>query len=164
MQTKYQDIIHRTFEAGIFLKGLNGVFELIGGILLLLIKPTAIQGFVALLTEGELSHDPSDFVANFFVHSAQSLSVSAQLFGALFLLSHGIIKLALIAALYKRKLWAYPSAILVFGLFGMYQMYRYVYTASPWLIALTALDIIIIVLTGLEYGNLKRGIIPASRP
>jgi uncharacterized membrane protein len=66
------------------------------------------------------------------------------------------VKLVLVWALYRRKLWAYPAAIAVFAAFGVYQMYRYFVSASFSMIALTVLDVIIIVLTWIEYGRLRR--------
>ncbi|BCG83133.1 hypothetical protein MesoLj113b_66750 [Mesorhizobium sp. 113-3-3] len=48
---------------------------------------------------------------------ASNFSVSTQHFYAFYLLSHGIVKLALVVALLKNKLWAYPSSLIVLGLF-----------------------------------------------
>ena len=55
--------LHVAFEIGVILKGLNGLLELIGGTLLLLFPPSAIQRFVVGLTHNELSRDPNDFIA-----------------------------------------------------------------------------------------------------
>jgi uncharacterized membrane protein len=65
---------------------------------------------------------------------------------------------ALVWALYRRKLSAYPAAIAVFAAFGAYQMYRYFVSPSFAMIALTVLDVIIIVLTWMEYGRLKHDV------
>jgi uncharacterized membrane protein len=40
---------------------------------------------------------------------AQGFSVGTQNFDVFYLLSHGIVKLFLVAALLKNKLWAYPA-------------------------------------------------------
>ena len=61
-----------------------------------------------------------------------------------------------ILSLWRRKLWSYPSAIVFFILFIIYQMYRYTHHHSAWLILLSILDVIVVMLTWLEYGNLKR--------
>jgi uncharacterized membrane protein len=158
MRKKYARAIHKAFEIGIFLKGVDGVLEIIGGILLLLLPPQAITYLVRLLTQGELSEDPGDFLANLLANAARHFSASSQFFGALFLLSHGILKLALIVALFKRKLWAYPTAMVVFGMFIVYQMYRYAHSHSLWMVFLSILDVLVIGLTYLEYCNLKAGL------
>ena len=146
--------LHIAFEIGVILKGLNGLLELIGGLLLLVFPPSTIQRFVVGLTHNELSKDPNDFIATHLRATAEHLSVSDQLFAALFLLLHGVIKVLLVYALLRRKLWAYPVAIGVFAGFSVYQMYRYVIQPSGWLIALTVLDVIVILLTWAEWHRL----------
>jgi uncharacterized membrane protein len=148
--------IHTAFEIGVILKGLNGLIELIAGTLLLLFPPSAIQRFVVGLTHNELSEDPRDFVASHLRAAAAHLSKNAQLFGAIYLLSHALIKVLLVYALLRRKLWAYPWAIVVFAAFAVYQTYRYYVRPSAWLIALTVLDVFVIVLTWAEWHRLRR--------
>jgi uncharacterized membrane protein len=90
------------------------------------------------------------------------LSPQSQLFAAAYLLTHGVVKVLLVWALLRKKLRAYPAAIAVFTAFGVYQMYRYVLSPSFSMIALTVLDVIVIVLTWTEYGRLKRGESPPA--
>jgi uncharacterized membrane protein len=47
-----------TFKIGLVLKGLDGILEVAGGILLLFLSPHAIQQLVRTLTAHELSEDP----------------------------------------------------------------------------------------------------------
>ena len=147
--------LHVAFEIGVILKGLNGLLELISGILLLVFPPSAIQRFVVGLTHNELSRDPNDFIATHLRAAAEHLSVGGQQFAAIYLLSHGVIKAVLVYALLKDKLWAFPWAIGVFAAFGVYQMYRYFIQPSGWLIALTVLDVIVIALTLAEWHRVK---------
>jgi uncharacterized membrane protein len=148
-------ILHKAFEIGILLKALNGLFEMAGGILLFWVNPTTLNRIVILLTQSELSEDPKDLIANFLIKTAQEFSFSTQLFGIFYLLSHGIIKIFLVTSLWQRRLWAYPAAIIFFSAFCIYQIYRYHFTHSIWLIFLTVLDIFVIVLTWIEYHRLK---------
>jgi uncharacterized membrane protein len=147
--------IHVAFEIGIALKGLNGLVELIGGVLLLVFPPTAIQDFIIRLTHKELVEDPTDFIATHLRTAAQHLSMHAKTFAAIYLLSHGVIKAVLVYALIKDKLWAFPWAIGFFTAFGVYQMYRYIVEPSGMLIALTVLDVIVIGLTLAEWQRVK---------
>lgn len=148
--------IHQAFRIGIFLKGVNGFLETIGGGLLLIVKPAAINRFILFWTQGELAEDPQDIIAHYLVNFARNFSLNTQIFSAIYLLSHGAIKLFLVVALFKRKLWAYPLAIFFFFLFILYQIYRFSYDHSFWLVLLTIFDIVIIVLTYLEYRELKK--------
>ncbi len=147
--------LHIAFEVGVILKGLNGLLELVGGALLLAFPPSAIEKFIVGLTSNELSKDPHDVIATHLRQAAHSLSASDQLFAAIYLLSHGVIKALLVYALLRGKLWAYPWAIGVFTAFGVYQMYRYFISPSGWLIALTVLDVIVILLTWFEWRRLR---------
>jgi uncharacterized membrane protein len=147
---------HAAFEIGIFLKGLNGAAEIVGGVLLYVVPASAITHALERLTQHELSKDHSDFIATHLLRFSQQFSSGTKVFAAAYLLSHGVVKLVLVWALYRRKLWAYPAAIAVFAAFGVYQMYRYFVSPSFSMIALTVLDVIIIVLTWIEYGRLRR--------
>src|SRR6266849_1764326 len=88
-------LTHGAFEVGVGLKGLDGVLEIIGGLLLLAISPTHLSTLVRQLTQHELSEDPHDFVAGHLLTLSMGLRASEQLFGAAYLLTHGVVKLAL---------------------------------------------------------------------
>jgi len=68
-----------------------------------------------------------------------------------YLLIHGLVKVFLVVMLLRRRLWAYPTAIAVFTAFGVYQVYQYSYSRSLFLLALTVLDVAVIVLTAWEW-------------
>ena len=55
--------LDKTFKIGLVLKGLDGVLEVAGGILLLFLTPQAIEHIARMLTAHELSQDPHDFIA-----------------------------------------------------------------------------------------------------
>ena len=106
-----QSLLDQAFQIGIILKGLDGVLEVIGGLLLLVVSPATIDRVVTGLTQHELSEDPHDFLATHLLKTAHGLTGSAVLFGAAYLLSHGAVKIILVAALLKNELWAYPWTI-----------------------------------------------------
>jgi uncharacterized membrane protein len=145
------DWLDRVFEIGIIGKGLNGTAELIGGLLLLVASPDRIRHFAVLLTQGELSEDPHDLIATRLLHSANGLTGGAVRFGAIYLLAHGAVKVALVIALLLDKLWAYPWMIGFLSLFIGYQLYRIVLHPSAGLIALTIFDALVLGLTAREY-------------
>jgi uncharacterized membrane protein len=74
-------------------------------------------------------------------------STTTQHFAAYYLLGHGVVKLWLIVGLLKMRLWYYPVAIVVFGLFAVYQLYRFSFTHSLSLVLITVLDLAVTVLT-----------------
>ncbi|MBR0598452.1 DUF2127 domain-containing protein [Sinanaerobacter chloroacetimidivorans] len=152
---KANEIIHVGFEIGLLLKGIHGLLEIIGSVFLLFLTPNRLNLLTRFLTKHELSEDPRDIVANYLLHVSGSFSISTQHFAVFYLMSHGVIKCILIHLLWKKKLWAYPLAILVLIIFIAYQIYRYTLTQSAFLILLSIFDIIMIALTYLEYKRIK---------
>lgn len=152
---KSKDVFHMSFEIGLLLKGINGLLEIVGGLLLLFLNPERLNSLIVLLTQNELSHDPNDMVANTLINFGNNFSISTQQFGIYYLMSHGFIKCILIFLLWKRKIWAYPLTILALALFIAYQLYRYTISPSAFLIALSVFDAIMIVLTLIEYNKIK---------
>jgi uncharacterized membrane protein len=61
------------------------------------------------------------------------------------------VKVTLVIALLRNKLWAYPWMIAVLLAFIAYQVYLIVLGPSPGLVALTVFDVLIVVLTWREY-------------
>ncbi len=131
------------------LKGFVSLFEIFGGLLFLVTG--GVTSVLAFLIKGELIEDPTDFVANQVQHLLPYFSLHTQIFGAVYLLSHGIIKIFLVVSLLRGKLWAYPATISVLSIFIAYQIYRLSYSFSIFLALLTIFDILLIWLTWHEY-------------
>jgi len=144
--------LDRVFRVSLTLKGLDGVLELMGGMLLFIVSPRQIGDLARLLTQHELIEDPGDVVANAVLHFTSDLSVSASLFGAIYLLLHGAVKVVLVWAVLRDKLWAYPWMIAFLVVFIAYQGYQILLNFSWGLLLLTAFDIFIVWLTWREYG------------
>jgi uncharacterized membrane protein len=148
--------LHLAFEIGLILKAIFALLEVAGGILAYFITQQFLLKVVLALTSHEIGEDPNDFVATFLLRSVRDFSVSTQHFTALYLLSHGAIKLVLIAGLMRGIFWIYPVAIAVFAGFIAYQLYRFTNTHSIWLLILTLLDMVVIWLTWHEYRYMQR--------
>ena len=148
--------IHQIFQISVFLKGVHAVIECAGGIAVALISKSTLIAAVKALTQQELTEDPNDFLAANLLTLAQSYSVGAKHFYAFYLLSHGVVKLFLVAGLLNDRLWSYPAALVVFGLFIVYQLFRYSYTHGLGLIVLTVFDVVVMGLIWHEYGLARR--------
>lgn len=151
-----RDPLDRAFEVGITLKGLDGILEIIGGLLLLLVSPATINQIARALTQHELSGDPHDYLATHLLRYAGELTGGAVLFAAAYLLSHGVIKVVLVAALLRNKIWAYPWMILFLVIFIVYQVYRMTFAPSIGLVGLTVFDAAVVWLTYLEYRKQRK--------
>ena len=140
--------IREVFRFGILAKGTGAAFETLIGALLLW-SGNMVQLVVELINN-ELLDDPEGFFAT-HLHSFLSPSHDAQVFGGLYLLSHGVVKLFLLVGLWRNKIWAYPASLAVFTLFIFYQLARFAHTHSLWLLWLTVFDFIMMWLIWHEY-------------
>jgi hypothetical protein len=97
-------IVDRAFFLALAIKGIDGALELVGGLLLFVVPPSAITLVFRSLTQHELSEDPHDVVAIHIRAAAEQLAGSASVrgFGVLYLIGHGVIKLVLVGALVRR--------------------------------------------------------------
>jgi uncharacterized membrane protein len=144
--------LDKTFKIGLVLKGLDGILEIIGGVLLLFLSPQAIERIARMLTAHELSEDPHDLIARYILHTSSHLTTSTTLFGAVYLLSHGVTKVVLVVLVLRDKLWAYPWLIALLLAFIAYQLYRLAAVHfSVGLTLLTVFDAVLVWLTWREY-------------
>ena len=148
--------IHQIFEVGVWLKGIHALIECLSGAVLYVVTTDAIVSWVNFLTREELSNDPNDFIAGHLWQMASQFSVASKQFYALYLLSHGLIKLLLVVGLLRNKLWSYPASLAALGAFMAYQLYRYSYTHSAGLLVLTVFDVIVVVLIWHEWRIVRR--------
>lgn len=148
--------IHFVFEVSLIFKGVFAALEILIGVFAYFVSQELLLSFVDFITPDDLGFDAGNALSSYLTHAVQNLSVSTQHFTAYYLVSHGIVKLFVIIGLWRKKLWYYPTAIVVFASFIVYQLYRFAFTHSIWLLILTVLDVIVIWLTWHEYEYMKR--------
>jgi uncharacterized membrane protein len=148
-------LLDRTFDISIILKGLDGLLEVIGGGLLLLVAPATMNRLARSLTQHELSQDPHDFIARHVQHATANLSHTRG-FAAVYLISHGAVKIVLVIALLRAKRWAYPATLVFLGAFVVYQLYRIARVPTAGLTLLTVFDVFIMWLVWREYRSRYR--------
>jgi uncharacterized membrane protein len=149
-------LVTRAFDIVVVLKGIDGLLEIAGGLFLLVVPLGTIRHFLIWVTGRELSKDPHDFIATHLVDLDNNLSVTGYRLSFAYLLIHGFVKVFLVYMLLKRRLWAYPTAIVIFIAFGVYQIYQFTFSHSLLLAGLTVLDAFVIVFTVWEYRILLR--------
>ena len=145
------DLLDRAFAIGVALKGLDGLLEMAGGALLAVVAPSTIDRLARAITRHELSEDPHDYIATHLLHLTGGLTSSSVRFGAVYLLTHGVVKVVLVAAVLSNRLWAYPWMIAFLLAFIGYQAYRMTFAPSAGLVALTVFDVAVAWLTYREY-------------
>ena len=148
--------IHQVFVASVLFKGAHALIEIIGGLALYLVSTQTIISTINRWSYDELIEDRHDWIATHLLDFSNHFSVAEHHFYAFYLLSHGLIKSALVIGLLREKLWAYPASIAVFGLFIAYQLYRYSFTHDIALILLSIFDLFVIALAVHEYRLLRK--------
>jgi len=146
------------FLLSVWIKGVAGLLETIGGLFLLCIPHTKLKALVLFLTAPELAEDPTDHIATLLQRLVQELGADTKLFASGYLIVHGIIKVVLVVGLLRRRLWSYPVSLWFLAAFIAYQVYRFYFTRSFWMIALTIVDLIVVFLIWREYQARKQGL------
>ena len=144
------------YKIGVGIKGFDGLVELVTGIALLLspsLVHTVLHGVAAEV--GERHSSVFHFIADYIARVDGDLARSGITFLIVFLIAHGLVKLALVYCLLKEIVRAYPAALLILVAFLIYQAYILIVQPSIGMALFTLLDIIIIWLVWGEYQDLK---------
>ena len=139
------------FDIAVAIKALDGALEIIAGYFLVFkpgwIGPMAVEWATTLLT-----HDPASHLGRLLANWGGSLTLDTEHFASGYLIAHGAAKLFIAWGLIREKLWAFPTALIVFGLLILYQIVRFTHTHSTTLLVLIALDVAVCYLIWREYG------------
>lgn len=148
-------IIKLIFNLGLAIKAIDAIFECILGFLLMILNHEKLNQIIHFIAIPELKEDPRDIVINYLIRLGQNFSIESQQMVAIYTLFHGVTKLVVIRLLWKKKLWSYPIAIIVFGFFSAYEIYNFAHSPSVILLLFILIDITMIIVILLEYKNLK---------
>jgi len=143
--------LDKVFVVSLVLKGLDGLLEIGGGIFLIFLTANTLHHWIQSFVSWELSRNEHGLISTYLVNSAGKLDHGSTILGALYLLSHGLVKVVLVVAVLKNKLWAYPWMIGFLVIFIFYQLYLLITHFSFGILALTIFDIFIVYLTVIEY-------------
>ena len=149
---KKHSALRNTFRCGIALKGLHALLESATGATLFFVPARLLNRVAFRVARWDLlSRNPNDVIGAHVRHLAIGITGTGRRFAAIYLLSHGLVKLVLVIELLRNRLWAYPLMIVMLSIFIGYQSYRFVLTHSIVMAMLTVFDLSVIVLTWLEY-------------
>lgn len=143
--------LHLLFQAGALIKAIGSVVEIILGILFLSLSSQTVNGIIFFIFGDELTEQPRDPIWIFLLHGWDGVSTSVQHFWAGIFIAHGLAVMFLVIGLLIKKLWVYPTAVTIFCVLVIYQIYHISYVPSLILSLLTAFDILFIGLIVQEY-------------
>jgi len=135
------------FRVGLIVKGVDSLFEILGGVLLMM--PTRLAGYIGLLSQHELYKHPA--LSGKLDHLADSVTLHASMGEAAYLMVHGLAKVILISAIFREKRWGYLGLMGVLSLFTAIEVFRAVTHHEIVTGALAAFDLFVVVLIYKEY-------------
>lgn len=146
------DAIDTAFHISLALKALDGLIEVLSGLLLLVIRPAQIESWA----DKQLLHHPHSALAAHVADWGHSIGKGSLLFASIYLLSHGIVKLFVVINVWRNRSWAYPLLLVVIGAFIVYQLFYLIFKKfTGGMVALTIFDFLIVYLTWIEYQRHK---------
>lgn len=142
--------IHRTLIILLLTNAIIGLGDL-GGALLLIFREesTDILAWISTIihpAQAYLTRLASAFIA---------MGDHVYALAIFYFVSHGVIKLFLVWALLRGKLWAYPLAIFFFGLFSLYQLIVLIRHPSMFDLVILALNVFVLILVSKEYRTVR---------
>lgn len=148
-----EHVVHEFFLASVILKGLISVAEVVAGIAVLLIPPQTIIS----LTLSLLNYLPVASIQAKLIQEVSVFTSGTALFIAFYLLSRGLIKVALVWAMLKRIVIAYPLSLGVLTLLVLYQLYQLVsFPFSLIVFAITIFDLVVMYFIYREWKIIER--------
>ena len=150
MAISKRQALHRMFNLAVLLKAIDGALEVAGGYFLIFrpgfVGPAAVEWATTLLM-----HDPASRLGRMISRWGDGLTLDTEHFASTYLIAHGAAKLFIAWGLMREKMWAFPTALIVFGLLIVYQFHRFTITHSTTLAMLIALDVAVCYLIWREY-------------
>ncbi len=142
---KSTDVI---FHVGLTLKGIDAVFEVVGGMLLTM--PTKLARYITLLAEHEaFRHHHA--LAGKLDNAAGAVLMHPSIFAAAYLFVHGLAKVILISAIFANKRWGYQGLFVILSLFATVELLRAIWMREVLTAGFAAFDYVLVLLIFKEY-------------
>lgn len=140
------------FKIMIWIKGLDGVVDILGSIVFAISRPSNV---VLFLFQKELMEDPYDRLAHYLINLTENTHPGTRLFVVVYLAIHGLIKVGMVYALHRKSHLAYKIAAAILCIFLLYQIYRFSHTGSTLLLVAILFDVLMLILIKHEYKKLN---------
>lgn len=146
MRSLREESLHKLFWWSLAVKAAQSAAEAALGVVVMFISTeTMLEGakYLSAFLPGILE--------TMVMSAVHAIAVEGRLFMILYLLSHGIVRLALIIGVYRDKHWAYPALMALLAMFIVSQMVTYSVSHSVVLLVFSVIDAVILWLTWHEY-------------
>ena len=144
-------LTHQLFMLTILAKGSLGLIQLATASAIFFGFTDRLPSIAQSLIAAELAEDPNDFLAARILTLVRALPETDMTFYTYYFAAHGLLHVVVVAALLIGANWAYPSAIAVLCVFVVYQTFEWVAVGGTMLPVLSAIDLLVIYLTSIEW-------------
>ena len=138
--------LHLAYLVAITIKGIDGLIETIAGLIVAIVGSEQLYILALRLTAPEIEVNPASQTAHLVRHAADKLASAPSDFVVMYLIAHGVIKLALAINLMIEKAWVFPVASVFLTGFILYMSHRLTMLWSPWLFAFLLFDTVTLAL------------------
>ena len=136
------------FDIGMVIKGIDSVFEVIGGIILTM--PTKLARYILVFSQHEaFRHHKA--LAGKLDRLAENVTMHPSIGQAIYLMIHGLAKVILIIAITRNKRWGYTGFIGVLSLFASIEVIRAISAHEVVTGIFGVFDMFVVVLIYKEY-------------
>jgi uncharacterized membrane protein len=149
--------MHLAYLVAIAIKGIDGLFEFIAGVLIAAFGSRQLYHFAIWATAPEIARHPASHAAHAIRHGAYNFTHHSHKFAIIYLLAHGLLKIGLVINLFIEHMWIFPvSAVVLLGFIGFMGV-KLAAHWSPWLFAFAMFDTLTVALVINEWRmRLKR--------
>ena len=109
------------FRLGLIIKGIDSLFEVVGGILLTM--PTKLARYILVISQHEAFRHHA-VLAGRLDRLADSTAMHASMVEAIYLIVHGAAQVILIAAIARGLRWGYLGFLGVLSIFALIELVR----------------------------------------
>jgi uncharacterized membrane protein len=148
---KRPPMLHLAYLIAILVKGFDGLIETGAGLIIALYGSQRVYDFAVWATAPEIAKHPDSHAVHAIRHGAYGLAHSSHKFAIIYLLAHGILKLALVINLLIEHLWIFPVSITVLLGFIAFMAAKLAAHWSPWLFAFAIFDLMTVALIANEW-------------
>lgn len=149
-------LTHLAYLVTILFKGFVGLLEFCGGLVIALTGPQQLYAFVLSYPVPELYDRGHTHAADLVSQGAALLAGSPTTFIIIYLLVHGVLKMAITLVLLRgRGQWVFPFAATILAGFIAYMSYELAGEWSNWILALALFDSFTLALVLNEWRNWK---------
>ena len=148
--------LHQIFLLTLAGKGVLGLIQLATAALLSFGFLDRLPALIQWIVKAELAEDPNDFLAAKLLELAGRAPEADIGFYTIYFSAHGSLHVLVVAALLLGSAWAYPATLAVLCAFVVYQVAEWFTVGGVMLLALSAIDLLVIALTIWEWRQ-RRG-------